>query len=280
MKDVSTPANPKRNEDWIYKSTYTNSYTGTDGLPAPNGRVRTSQFYPSGRPYLDSTYRTDFMRFPTNKRESVPYGSSSGYRKNNPHPHNMQSAFKHPCKDYFVWSPYQRLPPLGNTVDGLNSQILLQRVCQDKTRSIYQQDFKQPPYATATLAYSNCRRAVGTSSYKDAFEGTHGQAAQSAKPEPYGFPSLDKFETSTYRRDFRKTKTLQLPLLPSSPTRRNNPHPVTMNNAFIFPNRGYWIWPHRLIPMKYEDNSITLCLSNDLLKDKKRGPFETWQKEN
>ncbi|KXJ22417.1 hypothetical protein AC249_AIPGENE27391 [Exaiptasia diaphana] len=131
-----------------------------------------------------------------------------------------------------------------------------------------------------TLAYSNCRRAVGTSSYKDAFEGTHGQAAQSAKPEPYGFPSLDKFETSTYRRDFRKTKTLQLPLLPSSPTRRNNPHPVTMNNAFIFPNRGYWIWPHRLIPMKYEDNSITLCLSNDLLKDKKRGPFETWQKEN
>ncbi|KXJ22465.1 hypothetical protein AC249_AIPGENE27408 [Exaiptasia diaphana] len=156
MKDVSTPANPKRNEDWIYKSTYTNSYTGTDGLPAPNGRVRTSQFYPSGRPYLDSTYRTDFMRFPTNKRESVPYGSSSGYRKNNPHPHNMQSAFKHPCKDYFVWSPYQRLPPLGNTVDGLNSQILLQRVCQDKTRSIYQQDFKQPPYAT-DFVLSNSR---------------------------------------------------------------------------------------------------------------------------
>lgn len=34
---------------------------------------------------------------------------------------------------------------------------------------------------SAPLAYSNCRRAVGTSSYRDTYVGTHGEAADSAK---------------------------------------------------------------------------------------------------
>ncbi|KAK3734278.1 hypothetical protein QZH41_015128, partial [Actinostola sp. cb2023] len=87
------------------------------------------------------------------------------------------------------------------------------------------------------IAYSNFRKAVGSTLYKDSYQGSFGQPAETAKPAPYDYPSLDKVGTSTYRDNFRKRKTLQLPLLPSSPTRRNNPHPTTMNNAFPFPNR-------------------------------------------
>ncbi|XP_031552411.1 uncharacterized protein LOC116289604 [Actinia tenebrosa] len=288
MRDHSTPGSQQSGNRMIrghsaYRSTYASNYLGTLSTPVPNGRVRTSQFYPSGRPPIASTYQADFMTFPVNKRVCIPYGSSSGYRKNNPHPHNMEAAFKHPNKDYFVWSQYRRLPPLGDNDGSVDSQTLLKKVCQDKIRSIYQQDFKDPPYATAPIAYSNYRRKMGKSLYKDSYEGTFGNAADSAKPDPYEYPSKDDIGTSTYRDNFKKTKTLQLPLLPTSPTRRNNPHPSTMNNTFHFPKRGYWVWPHYLLPVKYDNGDklpVGPRIPEDLRINRIRGPFDTWEDQS
>lgn len=130
-----------------FVTTYTKEYTGTFGQPAPNARVRTSRFYPPGKPAVNSTYKTHYPSHQSKPRINVPFGTSSGYRNNNPHPHNMEQVFNHPAKDYFVWSHYQKLPPVGrqtHALEGSNSSELLKQVCQDKTRSIYQQDYVLP----------------------------------------------------------------------------------------------------------------------------------------
>ncbi|XP_044176686.1 uncharacterized protein LOC122959433 [Acropora millepora] len=131
---------------WV--STYSREYTGTFGQPAPNARVRTSRFYPTGQPRVDSTYRSHFPCHQSNPRIKIPYGTSSGYRNNNPHPHNMKQVFNHPSKaEYFVWSRCLKLPPLCQKMcmdKGSSSSELLKKVCQDKTRSIYQEDYVPP----------------------------------------------------------------------------------------------------------------------------------------
>ncbi|KAL9972097.1 hypothetical protein ACROYT_G018339 [Oculina patagonica] len=136
-----------------FMSTYNKEYTGTFGPPAPDARVRTSRFYPPGQAAVDSTYRTHFLSHQGQHRIKVPFGTSSGNRSNNPHPHNMEQVFSHPNKGYFVWSHYQKLPPLSRSVHapgGSSSSELLKQVCQDKTRSIYQQDFIPPPQDVST----------------------------------------------------------------------------------------------------------------------------------
>ncbi|XP_068703158.1 uncharacterized protein [Montipora foliosa] len=128
-------------------STYSREYTGAFGPPAANARARTSRFYPLGQPAVDSTYRSHFLCYQSNRRFNVPYGTSSGYRNNNPHPHNMEQVFNHPSKDYFVWSHYQKLPPVSQKVSTAkcsSSSELLKKVCLDKTRSIYQHDYGPP----------------------------------------------------------------------------------------------------------------------------------------
>ena len=60
--------------------------------------MRTSRFYPTGQPRVDSTYRSHFPCHQSNPRIKIPYGTSSGYRNNNPHPHNMKQVFNHPSK--------------------------------------------------------------------------------------------------------------------------------------------------------------------------------------
>jgi len=131
-----------------FTSTYNKEYMGVCGPPAPNARVRTSRFYPPGQPSVDSTYRTHFLTHQNKPRVIVPYGTSSGCRSNNPHPHNMEQVFNHPTKDYFVWSHYRKLPPVSRrvhaTVEVPSSSELLKQVCQDKTRSTYQQDYVPP----------------------------------------------------------------------------------------------------------------------------------------
>lgn len=130
-----------------FMSTYSKEYTGTFGPPAPNARVRTSRFYPPGKPAVDSTYKTHFLSHQGQPSTRVPFGTSSGSRNNNPHPHNMEQVFGHPNKGYFVWSHYRKLPPLSQAVHApgvSSSSELLKKVCQDKTRSIYQQDYVPP----------------------------------------------------------------------------------------------------------------------------------------
>ena len=71
----------------------------------------------------------------------------------------------------------------------------------------------------------------------------------SFRPLPYEYPSKDPFGTSTYRANFRKSNDPRQGTLPTSPLRKNNPHPQSMTNAFNFPNRvsissryGVMIW--------------------------------------
>ena len=61
-------------------------------------RVRTSQFYSAVRADVNSTYRTDYVFEAVPQKISFPFGSASGDRKNNPHPHNLVQAFPHPSK--------------------------------------------------------------------------------------------------------------------------------------------------------------------------------------
>lgn len=63
-----------------------------------HSRVRTSRFYPPGQPAVDSTYRTHFLSHQGQPSIRVPFGTSSGSRNNNPHPHNMEQVFGHPSK--------------------------------------------------------------------------------------------------------------------------------------------------------------------------------------
>lgn len=129
--------------------------------------------------------------------------------------------------------------------------------------STYQKDFNSqdvdPPKSnkhkfTSTLPpinYSRHRKDTDTV-YNDEFQGVFALPALSAKPAAYKYPSKDPFETSTYRANFGRTTKPRQETLPTSPMRKNNPHPQTMANAFMFPNRGYWVWPNRLPPMKFE----------------------------
>ncbi|XP_032242246.1 uncharacterized protein LOC116620706 [Nematostella vectensis] len=130
------------------------------------------------------------------------------------------------------------------------------------------------------INYSQCRRKVGDSLYSETYKGTFGPSASTAKPAPYVFPSKGRFETSEYRANYMRRSTLQLPLLPRSATRRNNPHPTTMRNAFTFPQRGYWIWPHLLNPMfvnENDPNSDGQPARPEL--ERRRGPYDIWENE-
>lgn len=54
----------------------------------------------------------------------------------------MTSHFLFISKDYFVWSHYRKLPPVNSKgTESSTSSELLKKVCQDKTRSTYQQDY-------------------------------------------------------------------------------------------------------------------------------------------
>ncbi|XP_032242245.1 uncharacterized protein LOC5516456 [Nematostella vectensis] len=147
-------------------STYAKEYTGAMGPPAENARVRTSRVYGSDRPDITSTYQAEYVQFPVTRKSTVAYGTSSGYRKNNPHPHNMVAAFQHPNRDYFVWSHYQRLPPVSarGLTEDLWSKDLLRKVCHETTRSIYQQDYHEPPYATDPTRGSTRTRSFASQS--------------------------------------------------------------------------------------------------------------------
>lgn len=128
-----------------FNSVYMKSYTGSYAPPAASARVMTAQFYPSTRPDVNSTYRTDYIAGELPIKGTVAFGSASRQRKNNPHPHNMTQAFAHPSKDGHVWCHYPKLPPVpGDQVQqlsGPSSEELLKRVCKAKTRSTYQRDF-------------------------------------------------------------------------------------------------------------------------------------------
>ncbi|XP_078371317.1 uncharacterized protein LOC144654962, partial [Oculina patagonica] len=102
------------------------------------------------------------------------------------------------------------------------------------------------------INYSNYRKVSTATKYSDEFQGTFGPAAPSAKPPLYEYPSKDAIEISTYRANFKESNYPRQGPHPTSPLRKNNPHPRTMTNAFNFPQRGYWVWPHRLQPIHFK----------------------------
>ena len=57
------------------------------------------------------------------------------------------------------------------------------------------------------------------------------------RPPPYDYPSEDPIGVSTYKANFRETNFPRQGPHPTSPLRKNNPHPKTMTNAFNYPNR-------------------------------------------
>lgn len=57
------------------------------------------------------------------------------------------------------------------------------------------------------------------------------------RPPPYDYPSEDPIGVSTYEANFRETNFPRQGPHPTSPLRKNNPHPKTMTNAFNYPNR-------------------------------------------
>ncbi|KAM7430436.1 hypothetical protein ABFA07_018837 [Porites harrisoni] len=139
------------------------------------------------------------------------------------------------------------LPPIATPILSTYQKDF---ICQSVTP---QKSFKHrstgnlPP-----INYSRHRTVSTESKYSTEFQGSFGPPAPSAKPLPYEYPSKDPFGTSTYRANFRKSNDPKQGTLPTSPLRKNNPHPQSMTNAFNFPNRGYWVWPHRLQPIHFQ----------------------------
>ena len=61
-------------------------FGATFGPPAENARPRTSKIFPSRSNNNSTTYQADFNAKNTKKEEGIRTGSSSGNRRNNPHP--------------------------------------------------------------------------------------------------------------------------------------------------------------------------------------------------
>lgn len=139
--------------------------------------------------------------------------------------------------------PYQGgryLPPIATPIQTTyQKDYTIQSVEPPKSFKYRSISCSLPP-----VNFSNYRNVGKSTNYRDEFQGTFGPAAPSAKPPPYNYPSEDPIEVSTYRANFRESNFPRQGPHPTSPLRKNNPHPKTMTNAFNYPNR--WRKPKRV----------------------------------
>ncbi|CAH1778395.1 unnamed protein product [Owenia fusiformis] len=124
-----------------YQTTYHKEYFERDTQPADAERPGSSQgftaSYGLSEPIGDTTYGTEFSDKGYMKPEQIRTGSSSGHRKNNPHP----------LKAFMVWKF-----PKGIKGEQPNSEWatqltdeMMDKVCRGKTKSTYQSDFMGIP---------------------------------------------------------------------------------------------------------------------------------------
>ncbi|XP_064636846.1 testis-expressed protein 26-like [Lineus longissimus] len=118
-----------------YQTTYSREFVGMTGQAATEDRPSTSKgIIPSSYKLSGATtYSTEFAKKPVIKAEQTRAGSSSGNRRNNPHP---KEAF-------MVWRFGQdQLPerPDSKWATGLTDEIM-DKVVRGKCRSTYQNDY-------------------------------------------------------------------------------------------------------------------------------------------
>ncbi|XP_020619922.1 uncharacterized protein LOC110057673 [Orbicella faveolata] len=143
--------------------------------------------------------------------------------------------------------PYQGgryLPPIATPIQSTYQKDFINQPVNPPNSFKYRSTSSLPP-----INYSNYRIVNKATKYSDEFQGTFGPAAPSAKfsfsstfpfffrPPPYDYPSKDPIEISTYRANFRESNYPRQGPHPTSPLRKNNPHPRTMTNAFNYPKR-------------------------------------------
>jgi len=130
-----------------FRTTYGTNYMGTHAPPAPSGRVKSSRLFPppANRGAVNSSiYQHDYTSGSLKKEPKLRCGTSSGMRKNNPHPHNMIHASNRPDHTVVIWNHYPKLPPLHQDELHSTSDVLLEKFCKARAQSTYQNDYLRP----------------------------------------------------------------------------------------------------------------------------------------
>ena len=96
-------------------------------------RPQSSKLYPTEAKFVKSSYRNDFIGLEGARWTPQRYGTASGNRRNNPHPHHT----------FMVWKFADRLPPLGPTDD--LSQDVMNHIAKQSFKSTYQSDYHGLP---------------------------------------------------------------------------------------------------------------------------------------
>ena len=96
-------------------------------------RPQSSKLYPTEAKFVKSSYQNDFIGLKGTRWTPQRYGSASGNRCNNPHPHHT----------FMVWKFADRLPPLGPTDD--ISQDVMNYIAKQSFKSTYQSDYHGLP---------------------------------------------------------------------------------------------------------------------------------------
>ena len=120
------PAKQTNASDTLYETSNMRDYKGLPGSPARNGRPGTSNFC-SDTKTGQTQYNEEFEGKSIDRDDPMKSGSSSGQRKNNPHP----------LETFMVW----KFPDKMQLSDGMMKESLLKELCEDKIRSTYQVDY-------------------------------------------------------------------------------------------------------------------------------------------
>lgn len=110
----------------FYETSNMRDYKGLPGSPADNGRPGTSNFY-SDTQTGETKYNEEFGWKSVTKETQERSGSSSGQRKNNPHP----------LETFMVW----KFPNKMGMSNEMMKKSLLKELCEDKIRSTYEVDY-------------------------------------------------------------------------------------------------------------------------------------------
>lgn len=120
------PGEDQQHDTTLYETSNMRDYKGLPGSPAANGRPSTSTFY-SDTGTGQTGYNEDFGWKSMKREMPLKSGSSSGQRKNNPHP----------LETFMVW----KFPDKMTMDDNEMKESLLKELCEDKIRSTYEVDY-------------------------------------------------------------------------------------------------------------------------------------------
>ncbi|KAK2563279.1 hypothetical protein P5673_013641 [Acropora cervicornis] len=121
-----------KDTEHFYMTTNQREYRGVFGSPAGSVRPRTSEIFPVRSNNNSSSYRTDFNQKYLVKTQGIRAATTSGNRRNNPHP----------FETFINWKFPSRLPPVLS--EEINPDAW-NEVLKEQVKSTYQYDYTGIP---------------------------------------------------------------------------------------------------------------------------------------